>query len=80
MARSQKKLQILDGICLDVWKLKPPSLHINFKVAYRVHIWKKKHFVKIVTSFAAVLLKITLCLCFIIFTLYLQKTHYFKLI
>ena len=30
MARSQKKLQILDGICLDVWKLKPPSLHVGF--------------------------------------------------
>ena len=33
------------------------------KVACRVHISKKKHFVKIVASLVTVLLKMTLCLC-----------------
>ena len=41
----------------------------QFKVACRVEIWKEIHFVKIVTSFVTVLLKITFCLCiYFIFT------------
>ena len=39
-----------------------------FKIACRFQIWKN-NFVKIVTSFVAVLLKMTLCLCiYFIFT------------
>ena len=41
----------------------------EFKVACRVQIWKKNHFVTIVKSFVTVLLKMTSCLCiYFIFT------------
>ena len=39
------------------------------KVACRVQIWKKKHFVKIVTSLVTVLFKVTLYICiYFVFT------------
>ena len=38
----------------------------------------EKEFVKIVTILVTVILKMTLYLCIYLFTLYLQKTHYFK--
>ena len=38
----------------------------SFTVACRIHIWKKKHLVKIVTSLVTVLLKMAcLCICFV---------------
>ena len=42
------------------------------KVACRVQIWKKKHFVKIVASFVTVLFKMTLCFC--IYFVFTKKT------
>ena len=49
-------------------------VNLLVKVACKIQIWKKKHFVNIVTSLVKVLLKMTL------FNLYLQKPDYFKLI
>ena len=48
----------------------PLNLHMgSFKVACGVQIWKKKHFVEIVTSLFTVLLKMTVCLCiYFVFT------------
>ena len=44
-------------------KINVPFDENNKDRAYRVQIWKKKHFVIIVTSLVTVLLKLILCLC-----------------
>ena len=62
----------------DGWVIMDKNYYQNkiVMVACRVQIWKKKHFVKIVTSLLTVLFKMTLYLC--IYFVFTKKPHYFK--
>ena len=61
----------------DGWVIMDKNYYQNkiVMVACRVQIWKKKHFVKIVTSLDTVLFKMTYIY---VYTLYFPKNHYFK--